>query len=264
MYFRPPRLQGGLFVNCDITSTLPKMLCDIMSTLSWSKIWTVWHKIFGLICDVLPPTQQTVDVLSQDFCQHICHVQPDFQQNVDICHTTISAHLWCPAACSANCGCLVTGSMKKYWWCCQKEKSRKSHETVLLNDIWTIPCLSRAVLYTLSSYMWKWAEMGEFFGKMDLLLRWDEMSQQSWMKNSRTKCHRLWDEISQWDGLSHCDKPSKFTRSESHNLGWTDNVTVVKCHSRWFVGWTLSVGQNVAWSVCGCTLSIMVNEIDKS
>ncbi len=31
---------------------------------------------------------------------------------------------------------------------------------------------------------------------------------------------------------------------------WT-NVTVVNCHSRRFVGWTLSLGRNVAWSVCG-------------
>ncbi len=60
--------------------------------------------------------------------------------------------------------------------------------------------------------------------------------------------------------MSHCDKPSKFTRSECHNLGWIDNpstlrqnVTVVKCHSRQFVGWTLSLGQNVAWSVRGWT-----------
>ncbi len=112
----------------------------------------------------------------------------------------------------------------------------------------------------ISCHTWKWAEMGEFFRKMDLLLCWDEMSEQSWMKNMRTKCHRLWDKILQWDGLSHCDKLSKFTRSECHNLGWTDNpstlrrnVTVVKCHSRRFVGWTLCLGQNVAWSVCGWT-----------
>jgi hypothetical protein len=62
------------------------------------------------------------------------------------------------------------------------------------------------------------------------------------------------------DVLSHCYKPSKFTRSKCHNLGWTDNlstlrwnVTVVKCHSRWFVGWMLSLGWNVTWSVCGWT-----------
>jgi hypothetical protein len=33
---------------------------------------------------------------------------------------------------------------------------------------------------------------------------------------------------------------------------WT-NVTVVNCHSRRFVGWMLSLGRNVAWSVCGWT-----------
>ncbi len=77
------------------------------------------------------------------------------------------------------------------------------------------------------------------------------------------------------DGQSvHCDKPSKFTGSECHNFGWTDNpstlrrnVKVVKCHSRWFVGWTNSVGRNVTWSVCGWTdrqytvLCIVVSEL---
>jgi hypothetical protein len=60
--------------------------------------------------------------------------------------------------------------------------------------------------------------------------------------------------------MSISDKPSKFTRSECHNLRWTDNpstlrrnVTVIKCHSRRFVGWTDSVGRNVTWSVCGWT-----------
>ncbi len=112
----------------------------------------------------------------------------------------------------------------------------------------------------ISCHTWKWAEMGEFFGKkMDLFLRWDEMSQQSWIKNVQTKCHRLWDKILQWDSLSHCDKPSKFTRSECHNLGWTDNLSTlrqnvrVNCHSRRFVRWTLSLGRNVAWSVRGWT-----------
>ncbi len=137
--------------------------------------------------------------------------------------------------------------LSKLWTFCHRiyEKSKKSHETVPLR----IRC-----------HTWKWAETGKFSEKMDLLSHLDEMSQQSWMKNTRTKCHRLWDKILQWDGLSHCDKPSKFTRSECHNFGWTDNlsslrrnVTVVKCHSRRFVGWTNSVGRNVTRSVCGWT-----------
>jgi hypothetical protein len=81
-----------------------------------------------------------------------------------------------------------------------------------------------------------------------------------WTKNTWTKCHRLWVKIIQCVGLSLCDKQSKFTRSECHNLGWTDNpstlrrnVTVVNCHSRRFVGWTLRLGRNVAWSVCRWT-----------
>ncbi len=171
--------------------------------------------------------------------------------------------------------------LSKMWTFCQRtyakrlmalsegKNRKKFHETVPLNHMWTTSCLSRAVLLTLSSYRalqgsdikreseQKWVN---FLCKMDLLLCWDKMSQQSWMKNMQTKCHRLWDKILQQDGLSHCDKPSKFTRLECHNLGWTDNpsalkwnVTVVNCHSRRFVGWMLSLGQNVAWLVHGWT-----------
>ncbi len=89
------------------------------------------------------------------------------------------------------------------------------------------------------------------------------MSPQSWTKNTWTKCHRLWDKILHWVGLSHCDKPSKFTRSECHNLGWTDNpsplrrnVTVVNCHSIRFVGWMRRLGWNVVWSVRGWTAQL--------
>jgi hypothetical protein len=95
--------------------------------------------------------------------------------------------------------------------------------------------------------------MAEFYGNMDLLLHWDEMSQQSRTKNTLTKCHRLLDKILQRVGLSHCDKISKFTRSDCHNLGWTDNpytlrlnVAVVNFHSRQFVGLMLCLGRNVA------------------
>jgi hypothetical protein len=88
--FRPPRLQGGRFVTCDITSTLPKILCDIMSTLSWSKIWTVCHNILGPICDVLPAVWRHVDVLSQDFSPTRLHVQPAFQRSVDV----LSPYFW--------------------------------------------------------------------------------------------------------------------------------------------------------------------------
>jgi hypothetical protein len=35
----------------------------------------------------------------------------------------------------------------------RRQKSKKFNETVLSNDIWTTPCLGRAVLLSLSSYM---------------------------------------------------------------------------------------------------------------
>ncbi len=218
--------------------------------------WTVCH----LWHNVHPP---------QNALWH--HVHLFLKQNLDGLSQHFGTHLWPPASCLATCGCFVTGLfpnmfamssrlfsevwtfyrlifghlwcpahlLSKLWTFCHRiyEKSKKSHETVPLR----IRC-----------HTWKW--------KMDLLSRLDEMSQQSWTKNTQKKCHRLWDKIVQWDGLSHCDKPSKFTRSESHNFGWTDNpstlrrnVTVVKCHSRRFVRWTNSVGRNVTWSVCGWT-----------
>jgi hypothetical protein len=49
----------------------------------FSKMWMFCRMIFGPICDVLPPAQQNVDVLSQDL-EHICDVQPASQQNVDV------------------------------------------------------------------------------------------------------------------------------------------------------------------------------------
>ncbi len=127
--FRPPRLQGGRFVTCDITSTFPKMLSDIMSTLSWGKICMVCHKIFGATCDVLQAVWRHVDVLSQDFFQYICDVQPAFHQNVDVllhdfwtfvmschllsemwmfCHMIFTTRLRYPAGFSAQCGRFVT------------------------------------------------------------------------------------------------------------------------------------------------------------
>jgi hypothetical protein len=65
--FRPPQLRGGQFVTCDMTSILLKLLCDMMSTLSWSEMWTFCCMIFGPICDVLPHPQRTEDDLSQDY-----------------------------------------------------------------------------------------------------------------------------------------------------------------------------------------------------
>jgi hypothetical protein len=84
--FHPTRLQGGLFVTCDITSTLPKELCDIMSTLSWCEIWTVVTKFLDPF--VIPSS-----------CLTACgHFLTGF----------FPTHLLCPAGFSVKCGCFVT------------------------------------------------------------------------------------------------------------------------------------------------------------
>ncbi len=107
------RLWGGRFVTCDMTSTLLKMICDIISTLSWSEIWMVFHMIFWPICDVLLAVQRNVDVLSQDFADmfvmfsyqqnmdvlshdsgHIYYVQAAGQRNVDVLSQDFETHLW--------------------------------------------------------------------------------------------------------------------------------------------------------------------------
>jgi hypothetical protein len=63
-------------------------------------------------------------------------------------------------------------------------------------------------------------------------MSWDSPFKWQWTKNMWTKCHRLLVKIIQWVCLSLCDKPSKFTRSEYHILGWTGNPsTETECHS---------------------------------
>ncbi len=69
-----------------------------------------------------------------------------------------------------------------------------------------------------------------------------------------TWCHRAF-----WGGWTLCHKwqtvhleggvDEKYVEG---SYRWTI-VTIVNCHSRRFVGWTLSLGRNVAWSVCGWT-----------
>jgi hypothetical protein len=97
------------------------MLCDIMSTLSWSKIWTVCHNILGPICDVLPAVWRHVDVLSQVYT--FAMSSRLFREVWMFCHL-IFGHLWCPATCSANCGRFVTGSMKNTDGAVRRKKAR--------------------------------------------------------------------------------------------------------------------------------------------
>ncbi len=100
-------------------STLLKMLCDIMSTLSWSKIWTVCHKIFGPICDVLLAkcgcfvtgflkTRLWCSVGFSVKCRcfvawflDICNVQVTVNKMWMFCHRIFLTHLWYPAGFSA-------------------------------------------------------------------------------------------------------------------------------------------------------------------
>ncbi len=142
------------------------MFCRLLS-----KLWTFWHRIFFY----------TFAMSSRLF-----------SEMWTFCHT-IFGHLWCPAACSANCGRFVTGSVKKYCWRSQKEKTAwdlrespfKRHVDCSLSQqscVFNIKFIHGPL--RISCHTWKWAEMGEFFLKMDLLLRWDEMSQPSWTKIS--------------------------------------------------------------------------------
>ncbi len=56
--FHPPRFRVGQFVTCNMTSTLLKMLCDIVSFLSWSRIWTVFTWFLDTLYDVLLAVKQ--------------------------------------------------------------------------------------------------------------------------------------------------------------------------------------------------------------
>ncbi len=69
-----------------------------------------------------------------------------------------------------------------------------------------------------------------------------------------TWCHRAF-----WGGWALCHKWQTVQLEAGVDKKYVDgsyrwtNVTVVNCHSRQFVGWTLSLGQIVTWSVCGWT-----------
>ncbi len=163
-----------------------------MSPLSWSKIWTICHNIFGPICDVLPAVWRHVDVLSQDFSQHVCDVQPAFQQSVDVllhyfwtfvmschllsklwmfCHRIFSTRLPCPAGFSAKCGHLS----HLFLHICDVLWPAQQTADVLSQDLWknTDEAVSRKKQeiswdspfkwpLRISCHKWKWAEMGEF------------------------------------------------------------------------------------------------------
>jgi hypothetical protein len=63
---------------------------------------------------------------------HICDVQGAVKGNVDVLSQDLCTN--------------TDGAIRR-------KKSKKFHETVPYNDMWTTPCLGRAVLLSLSSYM---------------------------------------------------------------------------------------------------------------
>jgi hypothetical protein len=111
--------------------------------LSLQLFWT-----FVMSCHLL----SKLWTFCQGFFQHVCHVQPAFQRNVDV----LSHDFW-----TSVMSCCLLSEM---WMFCHRiyeilmmlsegKNSKKSHETVPLNDTWTTSCLGRAVLLTSSSYM---------------------------------------------------------------------------------------------------------------
>jgi hypothetical protein len=121
-----------------------------MSTWLFSEMCTFCRMISGHICDVQATVQRNVHVLSQDPCQNT-----DGAVRRKISKNLTRQPLY------MTCGLLH-----------------------VLAELSFIIKLIHGPL-RISCHMWKWVEMGEFFGKMDLLLCWDEMSQQSWTKNHR-------------------------------------------------------------------------------
>jgi hypothetical protein len=69
-----------------------------------------------------------------------------------------------------------------------------------------------------------------------------------------TWCHRAF-----WGGWMLCHKWQTVHLEGGVDEKYVDGsyrwtiVTIVNCHSKRFVGWTLSLGRNFAWSVCGWT-----------
>jgi hypothetical protein len=117
-----------------------------MSSQLFSEMWTICHMIFGhLRCHAACSAKcgrfvtgffDTFAIFSWFFSKmwmfcrisgHICDVQGAVKGNVDVCSQDV---------------CKNTDGAAR----------RKYSKTVPLNDMWTTPCLGRAVLLSLSSY----------------------------------------------------------------------------------------------------------------
>ncbi len=77
--FCPPQVGGGQFVTCNIMSTLFKMLCDIMSTLLWDKMWMLFVTCHlgtcGVIWACLAWGGQDIKVVLKSISYHSFHLE---------------------------------------------------------------------------------------------------------------------------------------------------------------------------------------------
>jgi hypothetical protein len=89
--FHPPRFRVGQFVTCNMTSTLLKMLCDIMSFLSWSRIWTVFTWFLDTWYDVLLAVKQNCGCFVTCFL-HTCDVHQLWSEMCTFC-SMLSGHI---------------------------------------------------------------------------------------------------------------------------------------------------------------------------
>jgi hypothetical protein len=95
--------------------------------------------------------------------------------------------------------------------------------------------------------------MTQFSRKTDLLLRWGLNVTAILDKNTRANCHRFWDKILFRLTCYNVTNGPYFLGRNVQDLGGRTipllrvgmNVTVVNCHIRRFVGWTLQSGRNV-------------------
>jgi hypothetical protein len=194
--FRPPWLWGGRFVTCDMTSTLLNCFvtsCPPFPEANFGRYVTCYLDPFVMSC-------------------RLCSVQSAFQRNVDVLSHDFGIHLWCYAGCSAKCGRFDTGHFCVHVYAQVRQPMDQSvvcHVKVSKNS---------RIFRKNGPFVTLGQNVTLKLDKKNA----DKMSQ-TWGQNITVRQLFL-----QWDSLSHCDKQSKFTRSEIHNFGWMDNPSTLR------------------------------------
>jgi hypothetical protein len=99
------------------------------------------------LCNVLPPDQQNVEVLSQDFFDTFAMSSQLFSNMWTFCRMISVDFCYVQVAVKGNVDVLSQDLCKNTDAAVRRKNRKKYHETVPLNDMRTTLCLGSAVVY---------------------------------------------------------------------------------------------------------------------